>query len=50
MSHVSFKVREREVGKAVETVARNSCHKFVYLEKENELKGINYIINHIKKD
>ena len=39
MNHVTFKTREREVGKAVERVARNSCAKFIENEKENVLKG-----------
>ena len=39
MNHVLFKTREREVGKAVEQVASNSCSKFIEKEKENALNG-----------
>ena len=41
MSHVTFKTREREIGHALENVARNSCSKFIEAEKENVLKGNN---------
>ena len=39
ISHVSFKTREREIGKATETVAHRSCAKFSEIEKENALEG-----------
>ena len=39
ISHVSFKIREREIGKATETVAHRSCAKFSEIEKENALEG-----------
>jgi len=39
MSHVTFKAREREIGLALESVAQNSCKKFIEAEKENVLEG-----------
>lgn len=39
MTHVTFKTREREVGHAVENVAKNSCAKIRQAEKENVLAG-----------
>jgi len=39
MNHVTFKAREREIGKAIEKVAEKSCLKAIEAEKENALKG-----------
>ena len=39
MNHVTFKAREREVGKAIEKVASKSCLKAILAEKENALQG-----------
>ena len=39
INHVTFKAREREVGKAVETVTAKSCLKAIQAEKENALQG-----------
>ena len=39
MNHVTFKAREREVGKATEIVAAKSCLKAIQAEKENTLQG-----------
>ena len=41
MTHVTFKTREREVGQAVENVAKNSCAKIRQAEKENAVAGNN---------
>jgi len=39
MNHVTYKAREREVGKTIEKVAANSCLKAILAEKENALQG-----------
>ena len=39
MNHVTYKAREREVGKAIEEVAAKSCLKAILAEKENALQG-----------
>ena len=44
MNHVTFKAREKEIGKAIENVAAKSCLKAIETEKENTLQGIIDII------
>jgi len=39
MNHVTYKAREREVGKSIEKVAAKSCLKAIPAEKENALQG-----------
>jgi len=38
LNSVTFKLREREVGKAVEGIAKSSCQDYLTMEKEGALK------------
>ena len=39
LNSVTFKLREREVGKAVEGIAKSSCQDYLTMEKEEALKN-----------
>ena len=39
LSNTTFKSREREVGKVVERVAKDSCHNFLNIERRIALKN-----------
>ena len=41
MNSSTFKNREREAGKAIELVARNSCQQFLNLEREKAIENGN---------
>ena len=41
MTHMTLKTREREVGEAVENVAKNGCAKIRQAENENAVAGNN---------
>lgn len=38
MSHMTFKTRQREIGHALEKVARDRCSEYIQAEKENVWK------------